>query len=171
MKSMDFENQLYVFIFFFMPILVFACCFFVHAVKLTFQSLRSRDWPTTQAIIKQCELEEHEDEGKTFYIITLVYQYQVDNQSYEHSRIGRYGNNLVYHKSFLCSKDDIKAHTHYKVGDEITIHYDPQKPSEACIANGLHQYTLGRLIFGFIVVAFSIVLGLVIGGQLFYTLS
>jgi hypothetical protein len=131
--------------------LLFGTVFFIGGFVLLWGVLRtrkkinlSRSWPeTTGKVISAVVNKEHFRSGDSF-IPEINYRYSVLDQNFNGKFI------LDNHKS---NEEALKIIAPYKVGSDVPIHYNPQKPQEHVseqdqLSNKYLLVIAGMLIFG-----------------------
>jgi hypothetical protein len=112
----------------------------------------SQGWPTAQGTVLSVEIKEHssideEDHPSSVtYEPVVQYQYTVSGQQYNNKRIA-FGAT-----SFDRSTAQKKA-SQYAVGMAVTVHYDPNKPSESVLetsAGGSTVFMVVGILFAVI---------------------
>lgn len=110
-----------------------ALLFALGYTAMIFQATR---WPTTQGRIVSSGVQQYEvtDEGTTStqYKVSVVYSYEVRGRKFTSDRL-RMG--VVIGASFPGHAK--RTARYYPVGGEVTVYYNPKKPSDAV----LHPYT------------------------------
>lgn len=128
---------------------LFGLAFVAIGVVIFFLGLRylrlakaSAGWPATQGSITTARVRvDDRGESSESYHPEITYSYSVMGTSYEGSRriIGatRGYSNRRGAEAFLQA---------YPVGQQVTVYYDPQKPSEAVLEAGTTRGAIGTLI-------------------------
>ena len=123
--------------------IVFALIFALAPIgvfKILSMQRETLSWPTVEGTVIVCEIEhrvnehaDHDEEDE--YRIDLVYQYTVDNETYEGSN--------VYYWSGTGSDWDHELDSYewsllrdYPVGSNVTVFYNPDNPERSCLIAG-----------------------------------
>ena len=100
----------------------------------------SSDWPQTKGVITKSR-----DAGD---FLDLLYVYRVDGTEYSSNRID-------YSDGRRSSLNSSKESERYPEGKEVTVYYDPSKPSRAVLAEeSSNQYGKLAIIFGVLLASF-----------------
>ena len=96
-------------------------------VKFVFKAHAAKDWPTTMGVVISSEAVK--DCSKS-YSSKVIYQYKVGAASYESDQ-------LIFGIAGCGSKSEAQAETNeYPVNLPVTVHFNPEAPSEATILVG-----------------------------------
>ena len=123
--------------------IVFALIFALAPIgvfKILSMQRETLSWPTVEGTVIVCEIEhkvneyaDHDEQDE--YRIDLVYQYTVDNGTYEGSN--------VYYWSGTDSDWDHELNSYewsllrdYPVGSNVTVFYNPDNPERSCLIAG-----------------------------------
>ncbi len=105
---------------------------------------QSRIWPKAPAEIKQCDLREHENEGRRSWQVAVRYNFSADGKAFSGDRIAfgyvateNYDHHLDLYRLLKKSK-------------KIEVAYDSENPKESVIASGVNQGAWGPFLFGLI---------------------
>ena len=109
----------------------------------------SAQWPTVSGHIVTSEITTHIDEGETTYSDKIKYVYTVDGVEYQSS--------VVVIGSHEYSAHNVVAR--YPLDAEVSVAYDPSKPSRAVLEPGVESYGYQRL-------GISMILGVLFMGTL-----
>jgi len=138
------------------PFLVLGIIFIVVALNMRRKAAASQNWPTVPGVITSASVAESvssdEDGPSTSYQPRVVYTYQVAGVDYQASGLS-FG--AVRSGSRRSAEQALQA---YPVGQPVTVHYNPQKPSEAVLnpqAGGSKAFLIAGIVLA--------VLGLMIG--------
>jgi hypothetical protein len=118
------------------------------------RSLRCQHWPTTEGVIEEAEMEQHEtadteQQSSSFtYSANVSYSYQVAGIHYEGTRlaIGAMSASSNYARGIL---------DRYPVGKKVSVHYAPDNPELAVLETGIHGGTWIALGVGTLFVLFG----------------
>lgn len=102
-------------------------------------SLASKDWPTAEGTITQSELEKRRKKGgaasnqrrnRFTYTPRVTYEFIVEGQTYTGTRLS--------FSDYATSNEDQMQQVlaPYPVGTQITVYYDPDKPTECSLQTG-----------------------------------
>lgn len=110
-------------------------------IPFTLMDTASRNWPTTQAVIKTSEVRgKHLESDDPLYILDVAYQYQVDGRTYTSTNYGTHDRlDSKIERQMLDMQPD------YPVGGTITVAYDPDRPDYALMNPGIVWYHLTGL--------------------------
>lgn len=120
-------------------------------IPFTITDSKSRNWPTTTAEIKKCEVKgKHLEADDPLYLLDVEYEYKVGDQIYNSTNYGTYDR--------LSSKSEgqmVDMKKNYPVGSKIIIAYDPNQPGYALMNPGIVWYhMIGLAIVSFFWVCF-----------------
>jgi hypothetical protein len=120
-----------------------------------YRGAKTEDWAAATATIAEAKVVESrrtDSDGRrsTTYSVKLVYEYTVDGEAYEGSRI-RYG--ALAHND----RSDAKAEkSKYEKGKKVEVFYDPEEPSSAVLERGTGSAGLIFACVGLAVLVFSL---------------
>lgn len=115
----------------------------------------SQSWPSTSGQITRSEVKRSsstDDDGHTTYSYypSVEYTYQVSGQAYSSKRMV-FGA-LKGYSNPAKAEADLQA---YPLGEQITVYYDPEKPSEAVLERKAGALS-GMLVIGIICLVLSV---------------
>lgn len=88
------------------------------------------DWPTVQGEVVECGTEAPAKSGQSWHL-ALFYRYELDGAVYRSNRWNVHGTRK------LDGRGEAEALArNYAPGDAITVHYDPENPSNAVLEPG-----------------------------------
>lgn len=130
---------------------IYVCWMVTVSVKDVFKAHAAKDWPTTIGVVVSSEVV-RPGNGKS-YTLKILYQYSVGMTSYV-------GNRLTF--GFVLagggSKSEAQALANqYPVKVSVTVHYNPEAPSEAVIVPQVSNETwwfIFTMPFGIAIVIF-----------------
>jgi hypothetical protein len=127
--------------------------------------LRSRRWPTTTGTVTGTGVDVRssggDEGGGTVYVPGLQYEYTTDGISYVSTR---YGMSPDSEPSFDSRKKALSwTEDNYPVDGEVTVHYDPDRPSRAVLVPGASG-SIPLVLFGLGFTALGVVFLLFPGG-------
>lgn len=92
----------------------------------------SASWPTVDGRVTRSEVSKSTDaDGADSYSPEVLYEYQVDDQSYENSTI-KFGEN-----SYSSRRRAEEIAATYPVGQRVTVSYDPIEPGQSVLEPGV----------------------------------
>jgi len=112
----------------------------VYTINLSYQSNSSTNWPTTQGTILSSEVESHTTKKydknghastSTDYRAKILYQYAINGTYYSSDEIS-----LMYSSFWGDINEAQQLVEKYPAGKNVTIHYNPESPSEAVLEPG-----------------------------------
>ncbi|MBA2113521.1 DUF3592 domain-containing protein [Bremerella alba] len=106
------------------------------------QASRTTQWPSVRGEILECKLRSHTSDHKETWACSVKYAYDVDGQFYEGDRIA-YGYSGTNNKSMHSSLQKKLSRSRY-----VSVHYNPQNPSESSLATGIHRSGYLPVVFG-----------------------
>lgn len=117
-------------------------------VKALLQGQASRSWPTVPGRVLESGLDaSRSDKGRTTYRAEVLYEFQVDGQTYASNDIavGDYGSSDPKHGRRIANR--------YPKGAAVTVHYDPDDPETSLLEAGIQGQAFflpgfGLLFFG-----------------------
>lgn len=114
-------------------------------------ALQSNDWPTTEGVITAAHLVKRtwRDSTSTYSLPSVVYRYAVQGKEYEASRIG-----FQEYYPGIDPQAFINEHT---VGSRTMVHYNPDNPSDGCLAPGVKAVHFSPFFIAVIVIAMGAV--------------
>jgi len=98
---------------------------------------RTKSWPAVPGRIETAEVEQFEGtigsdsrgrRPQTLYRSNVLYSYTVGGRTYRGSKIGSHG--TVTANVASMARNTVAA---FKVGEPVTVHYDPNNPSDAVV--------------------------------------
>ncbi len=104
-------------------------------INLAFQSIRCKDWPTTQGIIRTAEMGRHRgNKGGTTYSANVSYDYSVGGSRYTGKKVafGMMSASSSYARGIL---------ERYPIGAKVPVYYSPDNPETAVLETGVHGGT------------------------------
>ncbi len=108
------------------------------AVHALWKENQSTSWPIVQGILIECQIKHNDDMDR----VILKYTYAVDSTKYESSRIA-YGYN---------ASSDFNIHKNLfeklRPLGSVKVRYNPMKPSEAVLADGVSNTIESQISFG-----------------------
>ena len=108
--------------------------------KILVMQRDTTSWPNVQGTVIICKVlhrvNEYADPGEEDeYRIDLVYQYIVNNETYENSNIYYWGGTGSYWDHKLNSYEYSLLRI-YSVGSDVTVYYNPNNPEQSCLITG-----------------------------------
>lgn len=134
--------------------------FTIHFIYLVCKSKASENWVETKATIIKSNLDALEYVGGSAarsYKPNIAYKYYVMNNEYVSKRIF-YGS-LIRTNTSKSSKETIHK---YKKGDNISIYYNPNNPSQSVIERGINPIVYRSLLVVLISLIVILLLSLII---------
>ena len=114
---------------------------------------RSTSWPMVEGSVIDHQIVPVDREGAGARLgLKLVYQYQVEQQSFTGSNIDVAGTMVVFHGE-LAQELQARGESEFPKGNPIEIYYDPKKPSDAVLVTGIVPTTYWQLLFLIFIVA------------------
>jgi hypothetical protein len=111
-------------------------------------SKASRDWPSVEGQVNVATVEmktEHDEDGTTTsYSPQVVYTYSVAGQQYTSDQV------IVGARSWHTSRARAEAKLAYQTGQQVTVYYNPNKPSQAVLEVGATRGAWGMLAIGIV---------------------
>lgn len=145
--------------------LCFGIVLVLFGTRIIFLAEESKDWQQTSAMITDINLVEttsSNTNNENPIDISLVYQYQVDKQEYQSNKYSYSDGKTV--KSRLENKNAAQLwlkNSVYKVGQKISIYYNPSNPSQAVIKTGSSIWTFIPFPVGiFLCLLFGIIISI-----------
>lgn len=114
--------------------------FFLRSVWQLLTALESRSWSRTQGIVRMSTVQEDLDGEGILYKARVSYRFTVDGREFVGNR-ACFGDSDRSSWSLLARR--IVAR--YRVGAAVTVHYDPEKPSEAVLEPGISGVLMARM--------------------------
>ena len=109
-------------------------------------SRASREWPSTDGQIVDATVEmkiDSDEDGTTRrYSPRIIYTYSVYGQTYTSDQV------VVGARRWYPSHAAAEARLRYRPGDQVAVHYDPEKPAQAVLEAGAARGVWGTLIIG-----------------------
>lgn len=96
--------------------------------RLAISSRETVHWPTASATVIGAELSRSGNRQRFSWVPVIAYEYEVEGRRYRSGRI--------YHGVMNAFKDKARAEAwlaRHALGATLTIHYDPDDPSEAVL--------------------------------------
>jgi hypothetical protein len=118
-------------------------CFDEHAVRQIWHQHESASFPTTTGRVYHSAVSvTHSSKGGTHYYINILYDYEVDGQSF-HGGTFRYG---MFSPGSAQAYAAVRAHP---VGSEIKVYYNPGDPADSLLSPGVvgHDFFVLFIIF------------------------
>jgi hypothetical protein len=135
-------------------ILLIWAVFSVLLFRAILLDLQSRQWPTITGKIIISSVEPIQTGARRTYKERLLYEYVVDNVTYQANTIS-FPDHLV--RFFLnggrSKKNAESIKNKYPVGNAVTVHYDPNNPSRATLESGLNDINF------ILITAITVILG------------
>jgi hypothetical protein len=115
-------------------LVAFAGLFVLLGLYLTLNALRTYRWPTTTGVVRGQDVSVNSggEGGSTSYSPKLRYEYEVDGDSYESSRIAVGGGPSFSSRS--GARDWLA--TYPDDDGEVTVHYNPRRPDRSVLERG-----------------------------------
>ncbi len=113
-------------------------------------ALKSKEWPTTSGRVLELDVVVSPAPRSTYRSALVGYEYEVRGVRYESKRIdyaGRGGGWSAY--NYL---------RRYHEGGNVRVRYDPNEPKRAVLETGVMFGNVLRLLFGFAVLGFGLLL-------------
>lgn len=117
--------------------------------RMVYRSKVSKDWPTVQGTVLSSRVETLRSKRAVSFRPEVSYRYEVNGIPYTSDTVAFDGNGSG-------GLADAQAMTrHYATGAPVTLHYEPEDPSVACIecgSTGFVNYlvTLGGAVFALV---------------------
>ncbi len=129
------------------------------AIVLT-NAKASGSWPSVPGKVTESRVvsktsRDSDGHSDTTYSAHVVYRYEVENAEYTCDTVsfGEYGTNTPKHAREIVVR--------YPKGKEVTVHYEPEKPTKAVLEPGVTWSSYAVLGFGLIFVG--------VGGSCFFS--
>jgi hypothetical protein len=109
--------------------MLFPCAAFLYAQREwnRAQARASRAWPTVQGVVQQSRIDHRDTQYGELYRLVLNYRYEVNDDGYE-------GDMAEFGPSWVKARELVEALANkYRVGEEVTVHYDPNDPKTAVL--------------------------------------
>lgn len=98
-------------------------------------------WPTAEAGLSECRLQEHSDSDGTTWEVIVRYRYGVDGREYE-------GNRLAFGYAASSAGAEHRAiHEKLQRATRVQVRYDPGNPARSVLAAGFNRSTFTVLVF------------------------
>jgi uncharacterized integral membrane protein len=111
-------------------------------------SRASRDWPSVEGQVTEATVEtkidRDEDGASTRYSPRIIYTYSVSGQQYTSDRV------VIGARQWHTSQTRAEAKLVYRPGQQVTVYYNPGKPSQAVLEAGATRGAWGTLAIGII---------------------
>ena len=141
---------------------IFALLFAIAPIgifKILAMQRDTTSWPSIQGTVIVCEIDHrvnnYADEGEEDeYRVDLVYQYTVNNQTYEGSNV-YYWSGTGSDWSHELDSWDYSLLRDYPVGSDVRIYYNPERPDQSCLITGENPKDRS-LIIGFPIIGYTI---------------
>jgi len=158
---MENKNLKFLFIFFGVITLFMGIATFVPNIINLNKGLESQNWNETEGVILTSEITSHQEtnpdseghyETETYYDVNIVYQYTVIGVNYSYHRIS--------FSDFASTPNHNEAQqlvNKYPAGENVTVFYNPNNPSEAVLEPGITNTNNIFLIIGIILIIAGIV--------------
>ena len=107
------------------------------------QAFESKDWPETQAIVTNSEIKRLAPKKGSApkYHPVIEYQYSVSGIQYQSNRIN------IHDHYTTGSKRAQEITTLYPVDSTVRIYYNPTRPEQAVLNNGVRQGQFITIVF------------------------
>jgi Protein of unknown function (DUF3592) len=107
------------------------------------QAKASKNWPTTEGIIKTSEVIEKRDDDGLMYSVNVLYSYTVNDQAME-------SNSVWFSGGYSSSNREEFQRTvnEYPVGNKVKVYYKPDDPVIAVLEPGAFTSTYILLYIG-----------------------
>lgn len=109
----------------------------------------SQSWPVAKGIINKTDIKTLADDSPTTYVPFVSYTYMVEGKIYEGQQIA-FGRET----GFRSHQKAVEYMAPYPVDAEVSLHYNPEKPSEAVLRQ-IAQGTKVGLVIGIILLVIS----------------
>ncbi len=114
---------------------------------------RSTSWPVVEGTVIDHKIVPVDREGAGARLgLMLIYQYEVDQQTFKGSAIDVAGTVVVFHGE-LAQELQVWGEKEFPKGEPIEVFYDPKQPSEAVLVTGIVPTTYWQLLFLIFIVA------------------
>lgn len=115
---------------------------------------RVATWPTVDATIESCELQQWADENSISYELDIVYAYSVDGSAYRASGI---------HPAIHEGREPVRSlYLALSGHKKVMVRYNPDNPSEAYLFGGLFTRHFGSVFGELAIFAFGVLFSLVV---------
>ena len=121
----------------------------IHSQRSKQKAQQSQSWPVAKGIITQTDIKVHEDDETLRYIPVLRYTYDVAGMIYEGKRV-TFGSDV----DFGSRKKAAEYLAAYPLDAEVSVYYNPDKPSEAVLQQVARKTTVG-LVIGIVLLGIS----------------
>jgi hypothetical protein len=118
----------------------------------------SKDWPSVQGKITESKIETSRKDKKTYYSLSITYEYEVNGKKYQSNDI-----NIVDPSSSTSKASIKKTINKYPLHSIVKVYYDPDFPETTVLETGsdLLVWFLLRLPYLFmaigVLLAFSVI--------------
>lgn len=119
---------------------VISTFFTLNAARDCIDGIRSLEWPTVRGRTIGHGVSYGVTRHATDDALVVAYAYTVDGVEYQSARFDFAGRNSLYRAAELFRT--------YRVGRQVTVHYDPKRPERAVLEPGIGTWTLGTLLVG-----------------------
>jgi hypothetical protein len=120
-------------------------------------SRASSDWPSVEgqvvAAMVETKVDHDEDGTTTSYSPRITYTYSVSGQQYASDQV------VIGARRHYPSQARAEAKLAYQPGQQVTVYYNPDKPSQAVLEVGATRGAWGTLLIG---IVFTILGGVVL---------
>jgi PDZ domain-containing secreted protein len=113
----------------------------IHAQRNKHKAQQSQTWPVAKGTITQTDISVQEYDEKVRYVPVVRYTYQVNEQVHEGRRI-TFGSDM----EFPSRQKATEYLAEYPVGAEVSVYYNPEKPSEAVLQQVARKTAVGMVI-------------------------
>lgn len=119
----------------------------IHAQRSKQKAQQSQSWPVAKGIITQTDIRTQEDDETVRYVPVVHYTYEVAGLVYEGKRVA-FGSDVEF-GSRQKAAEYLAA---YPLDTEVSVYYNPEKPSEAVLQQVARKTTVG-LVIGIVMLA------------------
>ena len=121
----------------------------IHAQRSKRKAQLSQSWPFVKGTITQTDISVQEYDEKVRYVPFVRYTFEVNGQVYEGQRI-TFGSGMEF-PSRQKATEYLAA---YPVDAEVSVYYNPEKPSEAVLQQVAQRTAVG-IVIGIILLVVS----------------
>jgi hypothetical protein len=111
-------------------------------------SKASRDWPSVEGQVigamVETKIDRDEDGTSTRYSPRITYTYSVSGQQYTSDQV------VIGARRWHTSRARAEAKLAYQPGQQVTVHYNPDKPVQAVLEVGATRGAWGTLAIGIV---------------------
>ncbi len=122
----------------------------IHSQRSKQKAAMSQTWPMVKGIVTETNITAQEHDEVVRYMPLVRYTYEVDGKIYESRQI-TFGSGVEF--SSRQKAADYLAE--YPLDAEVSVYYDPEKPSEAVLKQVAHKTTVG-LVIGIVLVVITL---------------